>query len=394
VHHQEVGGEGHQFPVAVHGGHVGRGNDAGQRGEGQQQEEPVPALPVGVGHVAQGVHRDDEGDEADHHQEEQGHGRGRIQRQGRGQGGGTGQHAKVGHPAEFRPGGHAADEGAGKVDPEGGMHGGVGHLQAGPAGGHVQHGAAGQAHKRHQHAQHQGQGVGTAAAGGSAVTGGATGLQEALAQGVHMQGDEDRGRDGRQHGAEQAAVQGQGRGQYALGDKKTPFRDQEGRTAHAGHEAEGEQDTIDGLEFDGPAQGREGRRRSGGPGQGIEGAPAQAAGQQLEGHEQPDACTGGGIGRTQRHADEARVMHGPPQDEPAGVLPLADRLPCAVQQEQQARDEKDEGTACRVGWYCHTRPIVCRVKSTKLLQRTWMRVICPCLPFRRDILVKKIFFHD
>ena len=87
-------------------------------------------------------------------------------------------------------------------------------------------------------------------------------------------------------------------------------------------------------------------------------------------------------------------MHGPPQDEPAGVLPLADRLPCAVQQEQQARDEKDEGTACRVGWYCHTRPIVCRVKSTKLLQRTWMRVICPRLPFRRDILVKKIFFHD
>ena len=207
-----------------------------------------------------------------------------------------------------------------------------------------------------------------------------------------MQGDEDRGRDGRQHGAEQAAVQRQGRGQYALGDKKTPFRDQEGRTAHAGHEAEGEQGTIDGLEFDGPAQGREGRRRRGGPGQGIEGAPAQAAGQQLEGNEQPDAGTGGSIGRTQRHADEARVMHGPPQDEPAGVLPLADRLPCAVQQEQQARNEKDEGTACRVGWYCHTRPIVCRVKSTKLLQRTWMRVICPCLPFRRDILVKKIFF--
>ena len=274
------------------------------------------------------------------------------------------------------------------------MHGGVGHLQAGPAGGHIQHGGAGQAHEGHQHAQHQGQGVGAAVAGDIAVTGGATGLQEALAQGIHMQGDEGGGRDGRQHGAEQAAVQGQGRGQYALGDKKTPFRDQEGRTTHAGHEAEGEQGAIDGLEFDGPAQGREGRRRRGRPGQGIEGAPAQAAGQQLEGHEQPDASAGGGIGRTQRHADEARVMHGPPQDEPAGVLPLADRLPCAVQQEQQARDEKDEGTACRVGWYCHTRPIVCRVKSTKLLQMDVDARHLPVFALPAGYPREKNFFHD
>ena len=35
VHHQKIGGKGHQLPVAVHAGHVGGGDDARQRGEGQ-----------------------------------------------------------------------------------------------------------------------------------------------------------------------------------------------------------------------------------------------------------------------------------------------------------------------------------------------------------------------
>ena len=74
VHDQEVGSEGHQFPVAVHGRRIRRGDDARQGGEGQQQEKPVPAL-APVVDVAQRVDADHQGHQGDHYQEEPGQGR-------------------------------------------------------------------------------------------------------------------------------------------------------------------------------------------------------------------------------------------------------------------------------------------------------------------------------
>ena len=221
MHHQEVGGEGHEFPVAIHARRVARGNNARQRGEGQQQEEPVAAM--ALMDVAQRVHADHQSHNADHDQEELGGGGclgcqcGKERQRGSG-------HAHQGSAVKLYQEGCASGKGTKVVTPvcrvccrmwHGHIIGRSQHAGDGPA----KH--AKQGHNRSQ-TQHQKD----VARGGRPRAGAFfyRGVEHGDAHGFHMQPDKHSGCQGHaqqsRHGTGHAA-------QYASADKHARFRHKE-----------------------------------------------------------------------------------------------------------------------------------------------------------------------
>ncbi len=197
--------------------------------------------------IAQGVDADHQRHQGDHDQEKPGQ-----RRRGNDANGGAGQCREQGgndgSRAQARQKGQAGHERAHIETPIGRMHGRVHDRQPEVTAHGIGQGAAQQPQSRRQQPQAQ-QGKRQAAECGTRRRGLSLrvmgGLQPYAAHGVHIQPDEYRGGRGHQQQAEHAS--GRGGCQQGLHNERARFRQEEGRTAHSGQQAQAEERSDPGL---------------------------------------------------------------------------------------------------------------------------------------------------
>ena len=357
MHDKEVGGKGHQLPVAVQRAHVRSGHDARQRGEGQEQEEPVPALALGVRHIAHGVDGDNQRHQRNDDEEEfrRRHGMRFVDDGGKGQqSGDTAQEFRAAH---LEPEGQPHDESAAIKHPESGMHGRMRRGVSGKRGGHVEHGAAQQAHARHEHGQQPGQEARPDIAVAIAIRGSQRrGFKPDDTQHLHMQGNKNGGthRFNKQHHQRAGRSERQRRHQHALRDAGARLGHQEGRSAHGRHQAEhkkqrgfaaGAARTAKGLHAHIAASLR----------QHPQSPQGQQTGNRLKQQKQPYPGKGRSSGCAESDAEQARVMQRAPVNQASCIMPLPHGKPGARQQKKKPR-QVQKGRTRSQRRIKHTRP--------------------------------------
>ena len=355
VHHEEIGCEGHQLPVAVKGIGIGRTHDARQCRKGQRQEKPVPGRMLVVSHVVHGVKTDNHGYQTDQRKEDQRQALERRmqreeenadERQHRGQHHGPGRKAAAPQAAR------AAEDSPGVEQPEGDMRQGMAHLaQLHEAGEKAYQFIAGQPQRTDHQGQQDGDQTDLARRKGGCMR--IRRFQQGDADGMEVQSQQGQ-RTGRGQQAEaEARIAGQSRVEEGIGKEQARFGDEEGRTAHAGHEAQSKQRPGRRTYPSRPAQGRQGRL--GAVGQIGQRGQRQQAACRLKRHIQEHHQSRGHPAAAQRKADHARIDERAPADQAFQVLALSHGQPGSEKKKEQSRQKKYRKVGNCDG-YGHTRP--------------------------------------
>ena len=366
MHHEEIGGEGHELPVAVQRPKIGLAHDARQRGEGQGQEEPVARRVLVMGHVVQRIEADHHGHQTDERKEELGEPVDGIdedagQRQRRGQ-----HHGPGGKPVAQETA-RAAQRRSGIEQPEGHMRLRMAHrLGQPPAFQKRKQFGAEQARQRHDQRQQHGGNAGPSSFRQRGGMGGPRFQQRHL---HHMKGKskEDQRTGQRQQHQQQSELRRRRAANVALDEVQASLRHEERRSAHAGHEPQPQQGPADRAQPpDAPQGAQRGREPLGEIAQGAQGQQPRGG---LKKDEQGERVGEGGSGTLHRDAHHAGVLQRPPADEAFQVLALSHCLPGSEKEKKQSRHKKD-GKTGHCGRYGHTRP------------GRWLPALSPRIPMR------------